>query len=218
MDASAQKEFDYANARDAQEDQFFDSLFGATKLMVILRGTAPEDAVAIAEDAWANGVRAVEVTVAEVAHLEALRAVVAAARGRGVKVGAGSVYRVAQVEAVVAAGADFTVAPSISGDVSRACREAELPYLPGVATSTDITLAEELGHTWLKAFPASELGPRWFAAMRGPFPWPKWVATGGMGLGNASEYLAAGVHVVGMGTRIDDWSRAASLLGADHGS
>lgn len=54
--------------------------------------------------------------------------------------------------------------------------------------------------------------------MRGPFPWPKWVATGGMGLGNASEYLAAGVHVVGMGTRIDDWSRAASLLGADHGS
>jgi 2-dehydro-3-deoxyphosphogluconate aldolase / (4S)-4-hydroxy-2-oxoglutarate aldolase len=213
MATSAQPTSDYANARDPREEQFFDDLFGTTKVMVILRGATPEASVAMAQEAWDHGVKAVEVTVAEAAHLESLRAVVAAGRGRGVKVGAGSIYRVAQVALVAEAGVDFTVAPSIDADVSHACQEAKLPYLPGVATSTDITLAEKLGHTWLKAFPAAELGTRWFAAMRGPFPWPKWVATGGMTLNSAPDFLAAGADVIGMGTRIDDWSDAAFLLG-----
>ncbi len=162
------------DARDAQEERFFDDLLGATKIMVILRGFAPDAAVALAEEAWEHGVRAVEVPVAEQAHLASLRAVIKAAGNRGVKVGAGSIYRAAQVPVVAAEGVDFTVGPSIDPDVSRACREIDLPYLPGVATASDVTLAEKLGHSWLKAFPASELGTPWFEAMKGPFPWPKW--------------------------------------------
>ncbi|PJJ55360.1 bifunctional 4-hydroxy-2-oxoglutarate aldolase/2-dehydro-3-deoxy-phosphogluconate aldolase [Compostimonas suwonensis] len=204
---------DYANTRDSLEDQFFENLFGPTKVMLILRGLAPDDAVRRAEDAWDHGVRAVEVTVAERSHLDALEAVVAAARGRSATVGAGSIYRVAQVPIVAELGAAFTVAPGLSADVSRACREIALPHMPGVGTASEITAAEALGHTWLKAFPSRELGTAWFQAMRGPFPWPKWITTGGMDLDNSPAFLAAGARVIGMGTRIDDWSRAGHLLG-----
>lgn len=199
--------------RDPREDRFFEDLFGSTRVMTIIRGLSADDAVRRAEDAWAHGVRAVEVTIAESAHVAALEAVVQAAHGRGVLVGAGSIYRTAQVALVAGLGVDFTVAPGLSAEVSRACRAAGLPHLPGVASASEVTAAESLGHTWMKAFPARELGASWFRAMDGPFPWAKWIATGGMGVGNAAEFFAAGVRAVGMGARIDDWTKAGPLLG-----
>ncbi|CAN5366258.1 hypothetical protein BH10ACT7_BH10ACT7_30260 [soil metagenome] len=204
---------DYSNTRNAPEAQFFEDLFGPMKVMVIIRGLSPDQAVRRAEDAWDHGVTAVEVTVAEPAHLEALEAVVAAAHARSVLVGAGSIYRVAQVELVSRIGVDFTVAPGLSAEVSRACRSLNLPHMPGVATASDVTAAEALGHTWLKAFPARELGADWFTAMGGPFPWARWIATGGMNVDNSAEFLAAGVRVIGMGNAVDDWSGAGILLG-----
>lgn len=203
----------YGSPTDPAEEHYFEELFGATRMMAILRGFDPAESVAIAEDAWDHGVRAVEVTVAEEAHLASLAAVAAAGKGRDVRVGAGSIYRVGQVARVVEAGAEFTVAPSIDADVSRACRAAGLPHMPGVATASDIVLAEKLGHRWLKVFPASSLGPAWISAMSGPFPWPKWVVTGGVNVDNAQDFLAVGVRALGMGKRIHDWSKASFLIG-----
>ena len=205
---------EYGVVRDAEEDRFFHDLFGSTHVMVILRGLDPAAAVARATDAWDHGLRAIEVTVASEGHLETLGEVVTAGHARGQLVGAGSVYRLSQVERVVRAGADFAVAPGMHADVSRACRTAALPYLPGVATPGEIALAETLGHTWLKVFPASVLGPRWISAMRGPFPWPKWVATGGITLGNAADFLRAGATAVGMGAAVEEWDAAQVLLGS----
>jgi 2-dehydro-3-deoxyphosphogluconate aldolase/(4S)-4-hydroxy-2-oxoglutarate aldolase len=203
----------YGSPSDTGEEQFFDELFAGTRMMVILRGLDPAESVAIAEKSWDHGVRAVEVTVAEESHLASLAAVVAAGKGRDVRVGAGSIYRVGQVSRIVELGAEFTVAPSIDADVSRACRAMGLPHMPGVATASDIVLAEKLGHSWLKVFPASDLGPAWITAMSGPFPWPKWVATGGVSLENARDFLSVGVRALGMGSRIDDWTTASFLLG-----
>jgi 2-dehydro-3-deoxyphosphogluconate aldolase/(4S)-4-hydroxy-2-oxoglutarate aldolase len=194
------------------DDAFFAELFGATSVMVILRGLAPEAAVARAEAAWAHGVRAIEVPVVHRPDLETLVAVVEAGRSHGAVVGAGSVYRTAQVPAVLAAGAAYTVAPGLAEDVSLACREAGLPHLPGVSTPSEVTQAERLGHVWLKAFPSAELGSSWITAMQGPFPWPRWVATGGITVANASAFLQAGARAVGMGRAIDDWTAAAFLV------
>lgn len=210
---SASQVADYGVRRNSDEDRFFEELFGTTRVMIILRGLGTEASVARAVDAWDHGVRAVEVTIAQESDVDSLRAVVNAARGRDVRVGAGSIYRVAQVETVVQAEADFTVAPGLDADVSRACLAAGLPHMPGVGSASEITHAETLGHTWLKVFPAAELGSSWIKAMGGPFPWPKWIATGGMTPATAPDFLAAGARAVGMGTRIDDWSKAGELLG-----
>jgi 2-keto-3-deoxy-6-phosphogluconate aldolase len=56
------------------------------------------------------------------------------------------------------------------------------------------------GCTWLKAFPAASLGPAWFRTMRGPFPDVRFVATGGLTVTTAPDYLAAGAAAVGLGT------------------
>jgi len=196
------------------EDRYFADLFARTRLLVVLRGLDPEEAVRRAIAAWDGGAVAVEVTIADPTHLATLQAVAREGTARGIAVGAGSVYRHAQVSAAATAGAGFVVAPSLDDGVSRACRERGLPHMPGVATASEIAHAERLGHRWLKVFPARELGSSWIRAMSGPFPWARWIATGGVTLDSAAEFLAAGCAAVGMGEPVGDWSAARSLTGA----
>jgi len=190
------------------EDRFFTQMFATTRAIVVLRGADPEEAVARAAEAWDAGVEAVEVTIAERRDVPALEAVADAARARGMTVGAGSIYRPAQVHVAVEAGADYLVSPGIDRDVSLACRARGLPHLPGVSTASEIIQAERLGHVWLKVFPARELGSAWISAMTGPFPWARWVATGGVTAESGPRFLAAGCAAVGMGRKCDDWSWA----------
>jgi 2-dehydro-3-deoxyphosphogluconate aldolase/(4S)-4-hydroxy-2-oxoglutarate aldolase len=159
------------------------------------------------------GVRAVEVPVQRPDDLRALRAVAAAARGRGLSVGAGTILGVEQLDAVRRAGAAYTVSPGVDEDVIRASLVAGLPTLPGVATASDIQRCTRMGLRWLKAFPAAVLGPGWITAMRGPFPEARFVATGGVSLANAPAFLAAGARVVSLGSALTDPARAADLSG-----
>ncbi|MZD05309.1 2-dehydro-3-deoxyphosphogluconate aldolase [Streptomyces sp. SID5785] len=195
----------------------FDALFAGVPVMAILRGLPADRTVELAVQAWDLGISCVEVPVQDEEAGRVLAAVVAAGAERGKPVGAGTVTTRERLERAVAAGAAFTVAPGFDADVARACRDAGLPHLPGVATATDVQAARALGLDWLKAFPASVLGPGWFRAMRGPFPEVPFVATGGIDAGNAAEYLAAGARVVAVGSALEDpeqLPRLADLLGS----
>jgi 2-dehydro-3-deoxyphosphogluconate aldolase / (4S)-4-hydroxy-2-oxoglutarate aldolase len=194
----------------------FDEMFAAQRVLGILRGFTPAETVARAERAWDLGLTAVEVTVEVPEQVPSLAAAVAAARERGLSVGAGTVYTDEQVRAAADAGAAFTVAPGYDPQIAAYSRDLGLPHLPGVASPSEIQSAVRGGHGWLKVFPASVLGPAWLRAVRGPFPRLRLVATGGIDAQNAAEFLDAGADAVAVGSALSDpeqLDRLAKLLG-----
>jgi 2-dehydro-3-deoxyphosphogluconate aldolase/(4S)-4-hydroxy-2-oxoglutarate aldolase len=188
-----------------------DDVFGAQRVMAILRGLPPEETVALAGKLWDLGLTVLEVPIGRPEQVAALSAAVRAGAARGRLVGAGTVVSVEQVKAAAAAGATYTVAPGLDVDVLAASHAAGLPHLPGVATATEVQRARAAGSSWVKAFPAVALGPVWFDAMRGPFPDVSFVATGGVTAVTARAFLDAGARVVALGTALADPEQVALL-------
>ncbi len=180
------------------------SLFDGVRVLVILRDLPAGETLRLAGRAWDLGIDVVEVPIRTPEAVPALKRVVAAARERGVPVGAGTVRTADQVAAAADAGAAFTVAPGLDLAVADAATARGLPHLPGVATPTEAQQALRHGLRWLKAFPAVSLGPAWFRAVAGPLPELRFVATGGIDAGNAGDFLAAGARVVGVGSALAD--------------
>lgn len=185
-------------------DAWFDERFGGSRTLVIARGLGAPATLALAEQVWAAGVPLFEVPIQTPADIEALRAVAAAAAARGLAVGAGTVVLPEQVAVARDAGAAFVVSPGLDDEVVRACLDAGLAVLPGVATPSEVQRALRLGLRWVKAFPAAQLGTGWFRAMRAPFPDVRLVATGGITPDNADEYLAAGARAAAFGSGLTE--------------
>lgn len=182
--------------------EFFDAQL-RRRVMVILRGTGAAT-VGLCERAWSAGVELVEVPVQSENDLVALRVAVAAGASHGRVVGAGTIVTVELVDAVADAGAAFTVAPGLDPAIAAASLAHGLPHLPGVATATDVHNAQRLEMPWQKAFPASVLGPAWIRALLGPFPAARFVATGGIHVDNARDFLDAGCRAVALGASFAD--------------
>jgi 2-dehydro-3-deoxyphosphogluconate aldolase / (4S)-4-hydroxy-2-oxoglutarate aldolase len=188
--------------RMGYSDLFEDSL-GILPVMAILRGFG-ERTVELCEIAWDVGIRLVEIPIQDDMAVAALKDAAAAAGRRGGIVGAGTVTTVQRVYEARAAGAGFTVAPDFDADVADASVKAGMPYLPGVATPSEVKRALASGFTWLKAFPASDLGAGWARSLHGPFPEARFVATGGVSLGNAQAFLDGGCAAVSLGSALSD--------------
>ncbi len=108
-----------------------------------------------------------------------------------VLVGAGTVINAEQCNAAIDAGAKFIVSPGLSAKVAEVCRERGIPYLPGVATPTEIIAAKDLGIEILKFFPAeANGGVKALSAMAAAFPGTKFLPTGGISEKNAVDYYS----------------------------
>jgi 2-dehydro-3-deoxyphosphogluconate aldolase/(4S)-4-hydroxy-2-oxoglutarate aldolase len=71
-----------------------------------------------------------------------------------------------------------------------ASRDADLPFLPGVFTPTEVMRAQAQGLTRLKLFPASQAGGiGMLKALYGPLPDVSFCPTGGIGADNFGEFL-----------------------------
>lgn len=146
-------------------------------------------AVPMARALVAGGIRMLEVTLRTPQALACIEAI-----ARDVPeavVGAGTVRSKADAQAAARAGARFAVSPGYTSTVGQACRDAGLTLLPGVATGSEIMVAQEDGFTELKFFPAMQAGgPAMLKAWSGPFFDVKFCPTGGVSLQNAREFLA----------------------------
>jgi Entner-Doudoroff aldolase len=191
----------------------FDEIFGGQRVMAILRGLPPDETVALATRLWDAGVTVLEVPIGTAEAVDSLRAAVAAAAGRGLRVGAGTVITPAQARAAADAGARYTVAPGLDLTVLAASLATGLPHLPGVGTASEVQQAYAAGCRWVKAFPAKALGAAWISAMRGPFPEVRFVATGGLRVGDAQPFLAAGASVVALGAALADPDQLTAVGG-----
>lgn len=154
-----------------------------------------DDAVPLARALAAGGLTVLEVTLRTAAGLEAIRRI--ATDVPEAIVGAGTVTQADEFTAIRGAGARFAVSPGFAEPLSAAA--GEMPWLPGVATASEIMAARACGHRALKFFPAEVSGG--IAALRafaGPFGDILFCPTGGIGHANAADYLAlANVGCVG---------------------
>lgn len=182
----------------------FDDIFGQRKVMAILRGMSPHETVAVAGSLWDASVTVLEVPIATPDAIASLRAAADAAQERGLRVGAGTVITPEQVRAAADAGAQYTVAPGLDLTVLAASEAAGLPHLPGVGSATEVQQAWLAGCRWLKAFPAAALGPAWISGLLGPFADVRFVATGGLTVATAPDFLNAGARVVALGAALAD--------------
>ena len=146
-------------------------------------------AVPMARALLAGGIRMLEVTLRTPQALTCMEAI-----ARDVPeaiVGAGTVRSAADAQAAAMAGARFAVSPGYTQAVGRACRDLGLPLLPGVATGSEIMMAQEDGITELKFFPAMQAGGvAMLKAWSGPFGDVSFCPTGGVTLHNAPGLLA----------------------------
>lgn len=117
-------------------------------------------------------------------------------------IGAGTVRSLGELEAAVAAGAQFLVAPGLNPALMDEARKTGVVMLPGVYTATEVDLALRLGAEVLKLFPAEPSGPGYLASMLQPFPRARLVPTGGISSRNARAYLKAGAAALAMGSSL----------------
>lgn len=148
-----------------------------------------EEAVQVAKALVRGGLPVIEVTLRTPAALDAVRAI--AAEVPEAVVGAGTVLDSAQVEAVRAAGAKFGVSPGATPRLLAAIKANELPFLPGIATASELMQGLEAGLDTFKFFPAVPAGGvAMLQSFAGPFPQVRFCPTGGIAPATAPDFLA----------------------------
>lgn len=146
-------------------------------------------AVLVARALLAGGIRMLEVTLRTPQALACIEAI-----ARDVPeavVGAGTVRSAQDAQASASAGARFLVSPGYTQTLAQACRDVRLPLLPGVATASEIMMAQADGLSELKFFPAMQSGgPSMLKAWNGPFGDVRFCPTGGVTAANAMDFLS----------------------------
>jgi 2-dehydro-3-deoxyphosphogluconate aldolase/(4S)-4-hydroxy-2-oxoglutarate aldolase len=172
---------------------------GEIGIIPVVRAATVEEARAAVGAICAGGIPIVEITMTVPDAPAVIRHVVSH-YGSKVLVGAGTVLTEEQAEQCLDAGAEFLVSPGTSIPVMRAAKARGKLSIPGALTPTELMTACTEGARLVKIFPCGNMGgPDYIKALRAPFPAVGLIPTGGVHLGNAAEYIAAGAFALGVG-------------------
>ena len=174
-----------------------DAVLAASRIIPVLTIERVEDAVPLARALVAGGVPVLEVTLRTAAGLDAAQAIMAAVPDA--IVGIGTVLTPGDLARSIAIGAKFALSPGATPALLAAAAQSPIPFMPGVATASELMLAMEHGFDTVKFFPANTMGGQ--PALRGlggPFPNARFCPTGGISDENSASWLALpNVVVVG---------------------
>jgi 2-dehydro-3-deoxyphosphogluconate aldolase / (4S)-4-hydroxy-2-oxoglutarate aldolase len=170
-------------------------------IVAIVRSADSAQLVQVAQALADGGVDVIEITMTVPDALEVLRQV-RRVLGDRVLLGAGTVLDPETARAVLLAGAEYIVSPTVNLDVIRLCQRYDKLVMPGAFTPTEILTAWEAGADIVKVFPADVLGPAFFKAVRAPLPQIRMMATGGVDLTTAAAFLKAGACCLGVGGQL----------------
>ena len=148
-----------------------------------------EDAVPLARALVAGGLRLLEITLRTPAAADAAAAII-----RDVPdaiVGIGTVLTPKDLERAQGLGARYALSPGATPDLLEAASRSEMPFIPGIATASELMTALAHGFQTVKFFPAVAAGgiPA-LKALAGPFPQARFCPTGGVDEKNAKDWLA----------------------------
>jgi 2-dehydro-3-deoxyphosphogluconate aldolase/(4S)-4-hydroxy-2-oxoglutarate aldolase len=93
----------------------------------------------------------------------------------------------------------------LNEEMARVCNRRKVLWIPGCATASEISKAEELGAEVVKLFPGPTVGgAKFLKAFLGPCPWSHIMPSGGVSPTeeNLTEWFNAGAFCVGMGSQL----------------
>jgi 2-dehydro-3-deoxyphosphogluconate aldolase/(4S)-4-hydroxy-2-oxoglutarate aldolase len=171
-------------------------------IIPIVRGDFPAARVLeIGDTLLAAPIRCMEVTMNTPGATEIIR-LLRARYGDGMRIGAGTVRTVAQFDAAVDAGAQFTLSPGLNMAVVERAKERDVLHIPGVFTASEADTAWQAGCPILKLFPADQGGPTYLKALRAPLNDVDFAPTGGVSAENAGAWRKAGAVALGVGSTL----------------
>ncbi|MCP4956600.1 MAG: bifunctional 4-hydroxy-2-oxoglutarate aldolase/2-dehydro-3-deoxy-phosphogluconate aldolase [Photobacterium aquimaris] len=161
----------------------------ALRVMPVIQIENAADAVPLAKVLVENGLPAAEITFRTAAAAESIRLIRAAYPQ--IVLCAGTVLTTEQVDAAIAAGADFVISPGFNPTTVKYCLANNIKMIPGVNNPSLVEQALELGVSTLKFFPAEASGGiNMLKSLVGPYSQIQLMPTGGVTPLNLSDYLA----------------------------
>ena len=174
---------------DAARQQQLSQLLTLGRVIPVITLHRLEDAVPLARALVEGGVRLLEITLRTEAGMAGAEAIMR--HVPNAVVGIGTVLTPADMRRAVAIGARFALSPGATPALLDAAAAAPIPFLPGIATASEMMEALARGFTTAKFFPATAAGGLvGLRALAGPFPQAKFCPTGGITEENAAEWLA----------------------------
>ncbi|WP_139543829.1 bifunctional 4-hydroxy-2-oxoglutarate aldolase/2-dehydro-3-deoxy-phosphogluconate aldolase [Helicobacter pylori] len=147
-----------------------------------------KDAVPLAQSLIEGGIPIIEVTLRSSCALEAIELI--AKNVPKMRVGAGTILNLTQLEQAQNRGAEFLISPGLTPSLLEHAKKKDMPLIPGVSSSSEVMQALELGYNTLKFFPAEYCGGvKLLNAFNGPFKGVKFCPTGGISADNMRSYL-----------------------------
>ncbi len=136
-----------------------------------------------------GGIHVLEVTLRTAAALRAIELI--AREVPEISVGAGTVLSAQDLRAAANAGATFAISPGATSALLEAGLNAPIPYLPAVATASELMAGLTHGYHCFKFFPAGPAGgTAMLKSFAGPFPQARFCPTGGITQETVGAYLA----------------------------
>ena len=162
--------------------------FAQARVLPVLTPISAASGTAISRVLFDAGLRMQEITLRNPSGLETIVAI--KREIPGLIIGAGSVLTPDMGEAAIQAGARFLVSPGTNDVLLQYAVRCRVPFLPGVATVSEVMRVLDSGCTAAKLFPAAALGGITFIrSVLGPLPFMKFCPTGGIDAALAPDYL-----------------------------
>ena len=148
-----------------------------------------DNALYLAEALLEGGISIMEITLRTEAGLKSIEAISKAMPE--MHVGAGTVTNAAGFNSAVDHGSQFVFSPGINEALMQTSKELNIALIPGVATASEVMLAQNNGFEYCKLFPATVAGGvEALKAFSGPFSSMHFCPTGGVSLKNFNDFLA----------------------------
>ena len=198
--------------------QRVDAILSQAPVLPVLSIANADDAVPLARALVDGGLPVLEVTLRTAVAVEAIARI--AREVPGAVVGAGTIRTGAELAAVADAGGVFAISPGATEALYDAAQAATIPWIPAIATASELMRGLEHGHRRFKFFPAESSGG--IGALKGfagPFAEARFCPTGGIDAAKAPGYFAQpNVVTVGGSWMVPagalaarDWGRISAL-------
>jgi len=167
------------------------------RAIAVIRASERQTGAQMAQAVAAAGMRLIEITWTcdrAAALITQLRTELPACQ-----IGAGTLLNREQLQAAIAAGAQFLFSPHTDPALIRLAVEQGIPMIPGALTPTEMVAAWQAGASSVKIFPIQAVGgSRYIQSLQGPLSSIPLIPTGGVTVENAAGFLQAGAVAVGL--------------------
>ncbi|TDL30975.1 bifunctional 4-hydroxy-2-oxoglutarate aldolase/2-dehydro-3-deoxy-phosphogluconate aldolase [Jeotgalibacillus sp. S-D1] len=171
-------------------------------VVAVIRGSKPENILSIARALKKGGVNTLEITVETPGAMTIIEKLATELQGEDVIIGAGTVLDAETARAAILSGAQFIFSPTVNTETIKMTKRYGMLSIPGAFTPTEILHAYEHGADVIKVFPANTGGPSHIKNIKGPLPHIPMMATGGIDVNNAGDYIRAGAIGIGAGSTL----------------